>query len=108
MPRFLGVVRGVGPAENGGRVTLDIRDAKNLHQREELMDTPTSAAPNEKTPPQEMALATQPDKSATQEESKPSGPLEISADQDRPATIANAAAGGPHRSGLAQERTAFF
>jgi hypothetical protein len=80
-PRFLGVVRGVGPAENGGRVTLDIRDAKNLHQREELMDTPTSAAPNEKTPPQEMALATQPSKSATQEKSRPSRPLEISAER---------------------------
>src|SRR5437762_9038269 len=80
-PRFLGVVRGVGPAENGGRVTLDIRDAKNLHQREELMDTPTSAAPNEKTPPQEMDLATQPSKSPTQEKSRPSGPLEISAER---------------------------
>jgi hypothetical protein len=30
--RFLGVVPKVGPAENGGRVTLDIRGAKNLHQ----------------------------------------------------------------------------
>jgi len=79
-PRFLGVVRGVGPAENGGRVTLDIRGAKNLHQREELMDTPTSAAPNENTS-QEMALATQPSKSATQEKSRPSGPLEISAER---------------------------
>ena len=69
--RFLGLVRGFGPAEKGGRVTLDIRGAKNLHQREELMDTPTSAAPDEKTPPLEMALATQPSKSATQEKSKP-------------------------------------
>jgi hypothetical protein len=31
-PRFLGVVRSVGPAGKGGRVTLDIRGAKNLHQ----------------------------------------------------------------------------
>lgn len=30
--RFLGVVRSVGPAEKGSRVTLDIRGAKNLHQ----------------------------------------------------------------------------
>ena len=45
------------------------------------MDTPTSAAPNEKTSPQEMALATQPSKSATQEKSRPSGPLEISAER---------------------------
>ena len=45
------------------------------------MDTPTSAAPDEKTPPLEMALATQPGKSATQEKSKPSGPLEISAER---------------------------
>ena len=43
------------------------------------MDTPTSAAPDEKTPPPELALATQLSKSATQEKSKPSGPLEISA-----------------------------
>ena len=43
------------------------------------MDTPTSAAPDEETPPLEMALATQPSESATQEKSKPSGPLEISA-----------------------------
>jgi hypothetical protein len=39
--------------------------------KEELMDTPTSAAPDEKTPP----LATQ----LSKEKSKPSGPLEISA-----------------------------
>src|SRR6266852_9711599 len=49
--------------------------------REELMDTPTSAAPDEKTPPLELALATQLSKSATQEKSKPSGPLEISAER---------------------------
>ena len=41
------------------------------------MDTPTSAAPDEKTPPLEMALSTQPSK----EKSKPSGPLEISAER---------------------------
>jgi hypothetical protein len=29
---FLGVVPDIGPAENGGRVTPDIRGAKNLHQ----------------------------------------------------------------------------
>jgi hypothetical protein len=45
------------------------------------MDTPTSAAPDEKPPPREMALATQPGKSATQEKSEPSGPLEISAER---------------------------
>jgi hypothetical protein len=45
------------------------------------MDTPTSAAPDEKTPPLELALATQLSKSATQEKSKPSGPLEISAER---------------------------
>ena len=45
------------------------------------MDTPTSAAPDEKTPPLELALATQLTKSATQEKSKPSGPLEISAER---------------------------
>jgi hypothetical protein len=45
------------------------------------MDTPTSAAPDEKTPPLELALATQLSKSATQETSKPSGPLEISAER---------------------------
>ena len=44
------------------------------------MDTPTSAAPDEKTPPLELALATQL-KSATQEKPKPSGPLEISAER---------------------------
>ena len=45
------------------------------------MDTPTSAAPDKKPPPQEMPLVTQPDKSASQEKSKPSGPLEISAER---------------------------
>jgi hypothetical protein len=45
------------------------------------MDTPTSAAPDEKTPPLELALATQLSKSVTQEKSKPSGPLEISAER---------------------------
>ena len=45
------------------------------------MDTPTSAAPDEKTPPLELALATQLGKSATQEKSKPSGPLEIGAER---------------------------
>ena len=45
------------------------------------MDTPTSAAPDEKTPPLELALATQLSKSATQEKSKPSGPLEVSAER---------------------------
>ena len=39
------------------------------------MDTPTSAAPDEKTPPPELALATQLGK----ERSSPSGPPEISA-----------------------------
>jgi hypothetical protein len=42
------------------------------------MDTPTS---DEKTPPLELALATQLSKSATQEKSKPTGPLEISAER---------------------------
>ena len=41
------------------------------------MDTPTSAAPDEKTPPLELALATQLSKSATQE-----GPLEIIAERN--------------------------
>ena len=45
------------------------------------MDTPTSAAPDEKTPALELALAAQLSKSATQEKSKPSGPLEISAER---------------------------
>ena len=45
------------------------------------MDTTTSAAPDKKTPPLELALATQLSKSATQENSKPSGPLEISAER---------------------------
>jgi len=45
------------------------------------MDTPTSAAPDEKTPPLELALATQLSKSATQEKSKPSGQREISAER---------------------------
>jgi hypothetical protein len=39
------------------------------------MDTPTSAAPDEKTPPPELALATQ----LSKEKSFPSGPPEISA-----------------------------
>ena len=41
------------------------------------MDTPTSAAPDEKTPPLDLALATQHNK----EKSKLSGQLEISADR---------------------------
>ena len=41
------------------------------------MDIPTSAAPDEKTPLPEEALATQ----IRKEKSKPSGPLEISAEQ---------------------------
>jgi hypothetical protein len=41
------------------------------------MDTPTSAAPGEKTPPLEVALATQLNK----ERSKPTGQLEISAER---------------------------
>ena len=45
------------------------------------MDTPTSAAPDEKTPPLDLALATQLSKLETQEKSKPSGPLEISAER---------------------------
>ena len=40
------------------------------------MDTPTPAAPDEKTPPLELASATQ----LSKEKSKPSGPLEISAE----------------------------
>ena len=44
------------------------------------MDSPTSAASDEKTPPLELALATQL-KSATQEKPKPSGSLEISAER---------------------------
>ena len=39
------------------------------------MDTPTPAAPDEKTPPPELALATQ----LSKEKSSPSGPPEISA-----------------------------
>jgi hypothetical protein len=39
------------------------------------MDTPTSAAPDEKTPPPELALTTQ----LSKEKSSPSGPPEISA-----------------------------
>ena len=45
------------------------------------MDTPTSAAPDGKTPPAESALATQLGKSEPQEQSKPSSPLEISAER---------------------------
>jgi hypothetical protein len=41
------------------------------------MDIPTSAAPDEKTPPPEEALATQ----IRKEKSNPSGPLEISAER---------------------------
>jgi hypothetical protein len=41
------------------------------------MDTPTSAAPDEKTPPPELALATQ----LSKEKSKPTGPLEISVER---------------------------
>jgi hypothetical protein len=41
------------------------------------MDTPTSAAHDEKTSPPEQAVATQPGK----EKSNPSGPLEISAER---------------------------
>jgi hypothetical protein len=45
------------------------------------MDTPTSAATDEKTTPSELALATQPGKSEAQEKSKPSNPLEINAER---------------------------
>lgn len=45
------------------------------------MDTPTSAASDEKTTPSEPALATQSGKSEAQEKSKPSNPLEISAER---------------------------
>ncbi|MGY2901480.1 hypothetical protein [Bradyrhizobium sp. URHC0002] len=41
------------------------------------MDTPTSAAPDEKMPSSEQAVTTQPGK----EKSNPSGPLEISAER---------------------------
>src|SRR5437879_11809577 len=41
------------------------------------MDTPTSATPDEKTPPPEEALATQPGK----EKSNPAGPLEITTER---------------------------
>jgi hypothetical protein len=41
------------------------------------MDTPTSAAPDEKTPPPEETLATQPGK----EKSNPAGPLEITTER---------------------------
>ena len=41
------------------------------------MDTPTPAAPDEKTPPQEETLATQPSK----EKPAPSSPLEVSAER---------------------------
>ena len=47
------------------------------------MDTPTSAAPDEKTPPLELSLAAQLSKLATQESSKLSGPLEYNAEQIR-------------------------
>ena len=45
------------------------------------MDTPASVALDEKTPPPELALATQLSKSATQENSKPSAQLEIGAER---------------------------
>ncbi|MEH2507646.1 hypothetical protein V1290_006457 [Bradyrhizobium sp. AZCC 1578] len=45
------------------------------------MDTRTSAAPDEKTPPSELASATQLSKSETQEKSQPSSELEISAER---------------------------
>ena len=45
------------------------------------MDTPTSAAPDEKAPSPELALATQLGKSATQEKSKSAGTLEIGAER---------------------------
>jgi hypothetical protein len=45
------------------------------------MDTPTSAAPDEKTPASELASATQLGKSEAQEKSKPSSALEISAER---------------------------
>ncbi|KRR02730.1 hypothetical protein CQ12_06525 [Bradyrhizobium jicamae] len=45
------------------------------------MDTPTSAAPDEKTPSAEPALATQSSKSEPQEKSKPAGALEVSAER---------------------------
>ena len=48
--------------------------------RESLMDTPASAAPDEKSP-LETALATQLGKSEAQEKSKPAGALEISAER---------------------------
>jgi hypothetical protein len=41
------------------------------------MDTPTSAAPDQKTPPLEEALAAQ----LSKEKSNPSGPLEINAER---------------------------
>jgi predicted RNase H-like nuclease (RuvC/YqgF family) len=45
--------------------------------KEKPMDSPTSAAPDEKTPPLELASATQ----LSKENTKPSGPLEISAER---------------------------
>ena len=45
------------------------------------MDTPTSAAPDEKTPSAEPALATHSSKSEPHEKSKASGPLEASAER---------------------------
>jgi hypothetical protein len=45
--------------------------------REELMDTPTSAAPAEKTPPPESPSATQ----ISKEKSKPSSPVETGFDR---------------------------
>jgi hypothetical protein len=60
-------------------LTIWVRDWRcdKSAPREKLMDTPTSAAPDEKTPPPELALATQ----LSKEKSKPSGPLEISAER---------------------------
>ena len=47
--------------------------ARKPAPREELMDTPTSAAPNDKTPPPDLALG--------KEKSKPAGQLEFSAER---------------------------
>jgi hypothetical protein len=79
---------GRGPDYNGAApvratvnelLTIWVRDWQRERPapREELMDIPTSAAPDEKTPPPEAALATQ----IRKEKSNPSGPLEISAER---------------------------
>jgi hypothetical protein len=47
--------------------------ARKPAPREELMDSPTSAAPNDKTPPPDLALG--------KENSKPSGQVEFSAER---------------------------